>query len=54
LGTYLDVIIAYFTLSERYCGRPYIYGLATNGAMGVAQVIRLLRDELEMTMALMG
>jgi 4-hydroxymandelate oxidase len=35
-------------------GRPYIYGLATNGAMGVAQVIRLLRDELEMTMALMG
>ena len=35
-------------------GRPYIYGLAANGAMGVAQVIRLLRDELEMTMALMG
>lgn len=35
-------------------GRPYIYGLAANGAMGVAQVIRLLRDELEMTIALMG
>lgn len=35
-------------------GRPYIYGLAANGALGVAQVIRLLRDELEMTMALMG
>ena len=35
-------------------GRPYVYGLATNGAMGVAQVMRLLRDELEMTMALMG
>ncbi len=35
-------------------GRPYIYGLAANGAMGVAQLIRLLRDELEMTMALMG
>lgn len=35
-------------------GRPYIYGLAANGAMGVAQVIRLLRDELEMSMALMG
>jgi len=35
-------------------GRPYIYGLAANGAMGVAQVLRLMRDELEMTMALMG
>lgn len=35
-------------------GRPYIYGLAANGAMGVAQVIRLFRDELEMSMALMG
>lgn len=35
-------------------GRPYVYGLAAHGAMGVAQVIRLLRDELEMTMALMG
>ncbi len=35
-------------------GRPYIWGLAANGAMGVAQVIRLLRDELEMTMALTG
>jgi 4-hydroxymandelate oxidase len=35
-------------------GRPYIYGLASHGAMGVAQVIRILRDELEMTIALMG
>lgn len=35
-------------------GRPYIWGLAADGAMGVAQVIRLLRDELEMTMALTG
>ncbi len=35
-------------------GRPYIYGLATHGAMGVAHVIRMLRDELEMTIALMG
>lgn len=35
-------------------GRPYIYGLAANGAIGVAQVIRILRDELEMSMALMG
>jgi 4-hydroxymandelate oxidase len=35
-------------------GRPYIWGLATCGAIGVAHVIRLMRDELEMTMALSG
>jgi len=35
-------------------GRPFIRGLAANGAMGVAHTIRLLRDELEMTMALTG
>jgi 4-hydroxymandelate oxidase len=35
-------------------GRPYIWGLAADSAMGVAHVIRLLRDELEMTMALAG
>lgn len=35
-------------------GRPYIWGLATAGAFSVAHVIRLLRDELEMTMALTG
>ena len=35
-------------------GRPYIWGLATAGALGVAHVLRLLRDELEMTMALTG
>ncbi|HEX4975033.1 MAG TPA: alpha-hydroxy acid oxidase [Pseudomonadales bacterium] len=35
-------------------GRPYIWGLSVAGAMGVSQVIRLLRDELEMTMALAG
>lgn len=35
-------------------GRPILWGLAAAGPMGVAHVIRLLRDELEMTMALMG
>jgi len=35
-------------------GRPYVWGLAAHGPMGVAQVIRLLRDDLEMTMALAG
>ncbi|MEC7121060.1 MAG: alpha-hydroxy acid oxidase [Pseudomonadota bacterium] len=35
-------------------GRPYIYGLALAGALGVAHVIKLLREELEVTMALCG
>lgn len=35
-------------------GRPLMWGLAASGAMGVAHVVRLLRDELEMTMALTG
>lgn len=35
-------------------GRPYLYGLANAGAMGVAHVLRLLRDELEIAMALTG
>lgn len=35
-------------------GRPYVWGLASAGALGVAHVIRLMRDELEMTMALSG
>lgn len=35
-------------------GRPYIHALATAGALGVAHLIRLLREELEITMALTG
>lgn len=35
-------------------GRPYVYGLANAGAVGVAHVLRLLRDELEVAMALTG
>jgi 4-hydroxymandelate oxidase len=35
-------------------GRPCLWGLAARGALGVAQALRILRDELEMTMALMG
>jgi len=35
-------------------GRPVVYGLAVNGAYGVAHVLRLLRDELEVAMALSG
>lgn len=35
-------------------GRPAVYGLANAGALGVAHVLRLLRDELEIAMALTG
>ncbi|CAM3001012.1 alpha-hydroxy acid oxidase [Rariglobus hedericola] len=35
-------------------GRPYIYGLAAAGAPGVAHVVRILRAELEVAMALTG
>ncbi|XP_031375405.1 peroxisomal (S)-2-hydroxy-acid oxidase GLO4-like [Punica granatum] len=35
-------------------GRPIIYGLAVKGECGVRRVIEMLRDELELTMALSG
>lgn len=35
-------------------GRPVLHGLANAGAAGVAHVLRLLRDELEVAMALCG
>lgn len=35
-------------------GRPIVYGLAVAGAFGVAHVLRLLRDEFEVAMALTG
>jgi 4-hydroxymandelate oxidase len=35
-------------------GRPVLHGLANAGATGVAHVLRLLRDELEVAMALTG
>lgn len=35
-------------------GRPYLYGLAVNGEAGVADVLRLLSDEVQRTMALLG
>lgn len=35
-------------------GRPLAWGLASAGALGVAHVLRLLRDELEAAMALCG
>jgi isopentenyl diphosphate isomerase/L-lactate dehydrogenase-like FMN-dependent dehydrogenase len=35
-------------------GRPYVYGLAADGAAGVERVIEILKEELKRTMTLMG
>jgi 4-hydroxymandelate oxidase len=35
-------------------GRPYLYGLACSGAAGVRAAVNILRNELEMAMALTG
>lgn len=35
-------------------GRPIIYGLSVAGALGVSHVLRLLRDEFEISMGLTG
>ena len=35
-------------------GRPYLYGLATNGEEGVIKVLDILKSEFERTMGLMG
>jgi 4-hydroxymandelate oxidase len=40
--------------SAALIGRPYVYGLAAAGALGVSHVIHILRAELELTMALTG
>ncbi|XP_013401536.1 hydroxyacid oxidase 2-like [Lingula anatina] len=37
-----------------FIGRPAIYGLATNGSQGVQDVLDILTNELESTMALTG
>ncbi|KAJ9179435.1 hypothetical protein P3X46_011223 [Hevea brasiliensis] len=37
-----------------FVGRPVIYGLAVKGEHGVRQVIEMLKNELELTMALSG
>jgi len=35
-------------------GRPQLYALAVAGKLGVAHMLRILREELEVTMALAG
>ena len=50
-----DVVMA-LALGARavLLGRPALYGLAINGAKGVAQVLDLLRDEVANALALLG
>ncbi len=50
-----DILKAVALGARAVCiGRPYVWGLAADGARGVARVIELLRDELDLAMALMG
>ena len=35
-------------------GRPVVFGLAAKGEHGVRRVVEMLKDELELTMALSG
>ncbi|CAN0911480.1 Glycolate oxidase 3 [Linum grandiflorum] len=37
-----------------FIGRPVVFGLAADGEGGVRKVLKMLRDELELTMALSG
>ena len=42
-------------MPTRCCsGGPYVHALAVAGALGVAHLIKLLREELEVCMALSG
>jgi 4-hydroxymandelate oxidase len=50
-----DILKALALGASAVCiGRPYLYGLAVNGAAGVQHVIEILRTEFEMAMALTG
>ncbi len=35
-------------------GRPYVWGLAADGEAGIAHVLAMLREEVEVAMALVG
>jgi L-lactate dehydrogenase (cytochrome) len=50
-----DVLRA-LALGARSCliGRSYVYGLGAGGQAGVARAIELIRDELDVSMALCG
>lgn len=43
-----------FLWSGVFIGRPVVFSLAVNGEAGVKNVLQMLRDEFELTMALAG
>jgi L-lactate dehydrogenase (cytochrome) len=49
-------ILKAVALGARACmaGRPFLYGLACGGEQGVARVIEIFRDELDVALALLG
>ncbi|MBI3428621.1 MAG: alpha-hydroxy-acid oxidizing protein [Actinobacteria bacterium] len=49
-------IVKAIALGANACmiGRPYLYGLAANGKVGVENIIKILQVEMDATMALMG
>ncbi len=50
-----DVVIALaMGAAAVQIGRPYLHGLAVAGDAGVAQVVNILRQELEIAMAMLG
>lgn len=50
-----DILKAVALGARAVCiGRPYIWGLAADGARGVERVIEMLRDEFDLAMALTG
>jgi len=50
-----DVIKAIaFGAASVQIGRPYLWGLGVAGSAGVTRVVKILRKELELSMALMG
>ena len=50
-----DVVIALaLGANAVLIGRPYVHGLAVAGEAGVTQVVNILRQELELAMALLG
>ena len=49
-------IVKALALGARGCliGRAGLYGLAANGGQGVARAIDILKQEIDMTLALLG
>lgn len=50
-----DIVKALCLGADAVCiGRPYLYGLAAKGGAGVEDVLRILEEEIKLTMTLMG